>query len=55
LEEKTTFETQKELNYSIFFSLGTVTLSLLIYPVVFLTGSICKPVSGVPVGGKYLF
>lgn len=44
-----------KVNISHFFSLGTVTLSLLTYLEVFLTGNICKPVSGIPAGGKYLF
>lgn len=39
---------------SYFFSLGAVTLSLLIYPVFFLVWNIFKPVSGIPVDGKHL-
>lgn len=49
------WNTERTKLFHIFSSLGTVTLSLLIYPVVFLMGNICKPVSGIPVGGKYLF
>lgn len=39
----------------LYFSLSTITLSLLTYPVFFQTGNVCKTVSGIPVGGKYLF
>lgn len=53
--KKTQLLKHRKNSIILYLSLSTITLSLLTYPLFFRTGNVCKTVSGIPVGGKYLF